>query len=128
MFYKKVVYEALKQSMGQDFSWKRSTDSDLEEASLISLLIHDVFGGEILKTHLKSGWHFYNRIEGKRIDFTIPDTGKSEEDIQFEDIPSTPEETYTYFEDEEYSTFLTKFLWAFEDAIGLDNYRPGLMA
>jgi hypothetical protein len=128
MFDKKVVYEALRKSLGQNFSWKRSPGIDLEEASLISLLIHDIFGGEILKTHMKKGWHFYNRIDGKRIDFTSPELSKSSEDLQFEDIPSTPDETYSYFEDEEYSTFLTRFLWAFEEAIGLDNYRSGLTA
>jgi hypothetical protein len=128
MIDKYIVYEAIRRSIGHDSGQKRSYNTDLEEASLISLLIHDIFGGEILKTHMKKGWHFYNRIEGKRIDFTIPDLSKSEEEIQFEDIPSTPDETYTYFEDEEYSTFLTRFLWAFEEAIGLDKYRSGLSA
>ena len=126
MFDKNIVYEALKHSRERDSGWKRFYNTDIEEASLVSLLIHDVFGGEILKTHIKKGWHFYNRIEGKRIDFTSPDISKSPDDIQFEDIPSTPDETYTYFEDEEYSTFLMRFLWAFEEAIGLDKYKPGL--
>jgi hypothetical protein len=124
MFDKFVVYEALKRSIGHDSSRERSYGSDLEEDSLISLLVHDIFGGEILKTHMKRGWHFYNRIEGKRIDFTIPDISKSSDDIQFEDIPSTPDETYDYFEKEDYSTFFTKFIRAFEEAVGLDNHQP----
>ena len=128
MFDRIVVYEALKLSMAQDFNRKAPKNHPNEEASLISLLIHDIFGGEILKTRKKKGWHFYNRIEGKRMDFTSPDISKSADDIQFEDIPSTPDETYSYFEDEEYSSFLMRFLWAFEEAIGLDKYRPGLTA
>ena len=128
MFDKKVVYEALRRSLEQRSSRKGLHNTNIEEASLISLLIHDIFGGEILKTHMKRGWHFYNRIEGKRIDFTGSDIGKSDEYTQFEDIPSTPDETYSYFEDEEYSSFLTRFLWAFEEAIGLDKYKPGLTA
>ena len=128
MFDKYIVYEALKHSREHDASVKRSNIADLEEASLISLLIHDIFGGEILKTHKKKGWHFYNRIEGKRIDFTGLDLNKTYHDIQFEDIPSSPDETYSYFEDEEYSTFLMRFISAFEEAIGLDRYRPGLTA
>jgi hypothetical protein len=124
MFDKFVVYKALKRSIGHDSSRKRSYSSDLEEASLISLLVHDIFGGEILKTRMKKGWHFYNRIEGKRIDFTTPDINKSSDDIQFEDIPSTPDETYGYFEKEDYSTFFTKFIRAFEEAVGLDNPQP----
>jgi hypothetical protein len=38
------------------------------------LLINEFFGGEILKTSLPDGDHFYNRIDGHRIDLT---------DIQF---------------------------------------------
>ncbi len=128
MFDKKVVYEALRHSMEHNFIGRKYHNTDLEEASLISLLIHDIFGGEILKTHMKKGWHFYNRIEGKRIDFTTPDLSRSGDNNQFEDIPSTPDETYSYFEDEEYSNFLMRFLWAFEEAIGLDKYKPGLTA
>jgi len=128
MFDKQVVYEALKHSMEHNSRRKRYHTADLEEASLISLLIHDIFGGEILKTRITKGWHFYNRIEGKRIDFTTSDITRSADHIQFEDIPSTPDETYSYFEDEEYSNFLMRFLWAFEEAIGLDKYKPGLTA
>jgi hypothetical protein len=128
MFDRFVVSEALKHCLGQGSTKGRSYNSDLEEASLISLLIHDIFGGEILKTHLKNGWHFYNRLEGKRIDFTGLDMNNSPDEIQFEDIPSTPGETYSYFEDVEYSSFLTRFISAFEEAIGLDKCRPELSA
>jgi hypothetical protein len=126
MFDINIVYEALKRSVEQDSSRKRFRNADLEEASLISLLIHDIFGGEILKTHKKKGWHFYNRIEGKRIDFTKSDLSKSSADIQFEDIPSTPDEINNYIEKADYSTFFMKFIRAFEEAIGLDKYRPVL--
>jgi hypothetical protein len=128
MFDRIIVYEALKRCLAQDSQWHSTSNPSDEKASLISLLIHDIFGGEILKTHKKNGWHFYNRIEGKRIDFTSPDINKSSDDIKFEDIPSTPGETCTYFEDEEYSTFLMRFVRAFEEAVGLDKYRPLLSA
>ena len=128
MFDRFVVSQALKNCLEQGSGSVKSHISDLEEASLISLLIHDIFGGEILKTRMKAGWHFYNRIDGKRIDFTSFDMNSYSDDIQFEDIPSTPGETYSYFEDAEYSTFLTRFIWAFEEAVGLDKYRPGLSA
>ena len=71
MLNKNVIYEAL----------KRSLTPDPGQDSVISLLIHDVFGGEILKTHAKKKWHFYNRIDGERVDFTLkkksPSIGKS---------------------------------------------------
>jgi hypothetical protein len=90
-------------------------------------LIHDFFGGEILKTHKKRGWHFYNRINGERIDFTRSETSKSSGNVLFEDIPATPDETQKYFAQEDYSTFLMKFVGAFEERVGLKKSRLGLV-
>jgi hypothetical protein len=93
---------------------------------LISLLIHDVFGGEILKTHTKKNWHFYNRIDGKRVDFTGERSQKANSISTFEDIPATPDETYDYIDQADYTTFFTKFVTAFEDTIGLEKMQPGM--
>ena len=124
-----VVREALKKSNGSDSASDYNTDNPRDsQDSLVSLLIHDIFGGEILKTHQKNGWHFYNRIDGLRIDFTRSEIGKSVKKRRFEDIPSTPDETYNYFEQVEYSTFLMRFVRAFEEAVGLEQYRTGLTA
>src|ERR1035437_2626405 len=71
MVNKVLVYEALKRS---EFPESNSRLTSFFKTSgqdrLISLLIHDVFGGEILKTHKNKNWHFYNRIDGERVDFT----------------------------------------------------------
>ncbi|MGX1321829.1 hypothetical protein AB7M17_005282 [Bradyrhizobium sp. USDA 377] len=40
------------------------------QCNVTSLLIHALFGGDLLKTPLPAGDHFYNRIEGERYDFT----------------------------------------------------------
>jgi hypothetical protein len=128
MFNKILVYEALKYCLAHDANQNTPVRSGPGQDSLISLLIHDIFGGEILKTHIKRRWHFYNRIEGKRIDFTAPDINKIPDDIQFEDIPSSPGETHYYFEDEEYSTFLMRFIPAFEEVVGLEEYSPRMTA
>ena len=45
--------------------------------------------------------------------------GKSIEDNRFEDLPSTPGETYNYFEEDDYSSFYIKFIRAYEEAVGL---------
>jgi hypothetical protein len=123
-----VIYKALKNCLVQNYHRGAHSSTDLEETGLISLLIHDIFGGEILKTCKKKGWHFYNRIEGTRFDFTTADIYKSSDIIKYEDIPSSPGETHYYFEDETYSTFLMRFIPAFEEAVGLDKYKPGLTA
>ena len=125
MFDRTVVQEALKHSLELDDKPEVSPDNQTDDQdSVVSLMIHDIFGGEILKTHKKKGWHFYNRINGERIDFTRSEMGKSSEDNRFEDIPSTPDETYNYFQEEDYSTFLMRFVRTFEEAVGLDKYQP----
>ncbi len=40
------------------------------QCNVTALLVHELFGGEILKTPLPDGDHFYNRISGERIDLT----------------------------------------------------------
>jgi hypothetical protein len=118
MVNKKIVYEALERIQAPDELKSAGRERGLD--SLISLLIHDVFGGEILKTHIKKNWHFYNRIDGERVDFTKKKTPKK----NAEDIPSTPDETYV--DQVDYLTFFERFVRAFEETVGLDKYRAGL--
>ncbi|MDD1530328.1 hypothetical protein C7U92_00670 [Bradyrhizobium sp. WBOS7] len=40
------------------------------QCNVTALLVHELFGGDLLKTPLPAGDHFYNRIEGERYDFT----------------------------------------------------------
>jgi hypothetical protein len=40
------------------------------QCNVTALLVNEYFGGEILKTPLLEGDHFYNRIDGKRVDLT----------------------------------------------------------
>ena len=87
--------------------------------SIISFLIYDTFGGEILKTKSKSGWHFYNRIDGIRLDFSKADFSKTSEMGQIEDIPVSHHEASYYFEPEQYSVFQSKFISFFEETVGL---------
>lgn len=109
----KVVHKALMISRIQQIT---AADQD----SLISYLVHDVFGGEILKTKRnKNGWHFYNRVNSLRLDFTDSEINKTSFEKQFEDIPASPDETSSYFEEEQYSAFLMRFVRTFEELVGL---------
>jgi len=119
MLVHKVVKRSLKSE--KPLGTKRHNTADRKDG-VVSLLIHDIFGGEILKTKIKSGWHFYNRIEGKRMDFTRKELVIRSDDYLFEDIPSSPSETSNYVENEEYSTFLNRFIMLFEEVVGL-NYK-----
>ena len=126
MFNKMFVYEALKRSMTYNPDKKiQSGEPSIGQDTLVSLLIHDIFGAEILKTRTNKNWHFYNRIDGEVVDFTMAETKKSEDSSVFENIPSTPDETSVYVDQSDYSTFLMSFVRAFEETIGLDKYNAG---
>jgi hypothetical protein len=55
------------------------------QCNVTSLLIHELFGGDLLKTPLPAGDHFYNRIEGKRYDFTA---SQFDAPIAYMDVPT----------------------------------------
>lgn len=126
MFNRIVVQRALKRAWALDNipGLPRNKISDYQN-SFNSFLIHEIFGGEILKTHQKKGWYFYNMIDGKRFDFAIPASLKKVKNIRFEDIPATASETYGYIQSEDYYTFFMRFVRIFEQYVGLEKYGPG---
>lgn len=40
------------------------------QCNVTAAVIHDLFGGEILRTRYPAFWHYYNRIGGARVDLT----------------------------------------------------------
>jgi hypothetical protein len=73
-------------------AWSLSTASQWTPANpaagqcnVTSLLIHELFGGDLLKTPLPAGDHFYNRIGGVRYDFTASQFGQP---IAYMDLPA----------------------------------------
>lgn len=56
------------------------------QCNVTSLLIHELFGGDLLKTPLSAGDHFYNRIEGRRYDFTA---SQFDQPIAYMDLPAS---------------------------------------
>ncbi len=75
------------------------------QCGVTSIVVQELLGGKIMKTRLASGQkHFYNFINGKRIDFTkdqfsIP--------IIYNDMPSSREEAFLDTNNEQYSFLLT---------------------
>ena len=124
MFNKKIVRKVLQQTWALDGNpgYDPNKLSD-DQSSVVSQLIYDIFGGEILKTNKKKSWHFYNRINGERIDLALSETEKTYPYSHFQDLTSTPEEIHNYFAQEDYSTFYMKFISVFEEVIGLNKNR-----
>jgi hypothetical protein len=129
MFSRKIVKEVLKRTSDSEYTKGMSRmNTAKDEDFVISMLIHDIFGGEILKTHFREGWHFYNRINGERLDFSESETEMLNDEKRFEDIPSTPDETSGYFDKTDYSTFFMRFVKDFEEKVGLGRQKYGLPA
>ena len=125
MFNKKLVKKALKRTLVWDNITKKAQGKAIVgQDKEISLLIHDIFGGEILKTPWKKGWHFYNRIKGERLDLSLPEKSKLLKSHCFLDIPSNPDETNRYVAQVDYSRFYMNFIRTFEEIIGLKYTRP----
>jgi hypothetical protein len=66
-----LVARALRKSWSADTAKQWSEQRPAAgQCNVTALLVHDLFGGELLKTGLPGGDHFYNRIDGVRYDFT----------------------------------------------------------
>jgi hypothetical protein len=61
------------------------TEPAAGQCNVTSLLIHELFGGDLLKTPLPAGDHFYNRIGGRRYDFTA---SQFDQPIAYMDLPA----------------------------------------
>ena len=77
-------------------SWSIETGSGWQpgnpasgQCGVTALVVQDKFGGEILKTDVNGAWHFYNRIDGRRIDFTM---SQFDSPIGYDDVPSSRDE------------------------------------
>ncbi|MBW8447243.1 MAG: hypothetical protein K0M49_16605 [Arenimonas sp.] len=63
---------ALEEAWSSGTSTKWTPDNPAKgQCSVTCLVVQDLFGGEILKTEVPGGTHFYNRIGGARLDMTI---------------------------------------------------------
>lgn len=80
-------------------AWSRETASTYTEAdpargqcSVTALAVHQLLGGEILKTPTPDGMHFYNGLDGRRVDLTA---AQFRTPPSYADLPSGPEEAMT---------------------------------
>lgn len=56
------------------------------QCNVTALLVHELFGGDLLMTPLPAGNHFYNRIGGRRYDFTA---SQFDQPITYMDLPAS---------------------------------------
>lgn len=92
-----VLYKAW--SIKSSSKWTPENPA-LGQCGVTALVVNDLLGGDILKTQSSGGIHFYNRISGRRYDFTksqfiVP--------IIYEDLPSSREEAFSDTNAEQYN-------------------------
>ncbi|MDR6224089.1 YunG family protein [Desmospora profundinema] len=94
------LLQALVSSWSKSTSTKYSPDYPARgQCGVTALVVNELLGGEILKTPLEEGWHFYNRIGGRRMDFTL---SQFDEAIDYQDVESSREEAFLDTNDEQY--------------------------
>lgn len=91
---KNFNYEDIESHLLQCWSIKTSSKWTAEnpykgQCGVTALVINDFFGGQILKTLTDNQWHFYNRLNGQRIDFTAKQFNSK---LEYKDIETTRDE------------------------------------
>jgi hypothetical protein len=82
----------------------------LGHCSPTSLVIQDVFGGNLLKTRAGDAWHFYNEIDGAMYDFTAE---QFQNKPQYANLTATREEALRDCSEAQYRALSQRFvdLW-----------------
>ncbi|WP_455685170.1 YunG family protein [Sutcliffiella horikoshii] len=89
-------------------SWSKTTSSKWcpenpakGQCGVTALVVQDFLGGEIVKTLMPKGWHFYNKVDGIRYDYTSSQFDKG---VHYSDIPSNRAEAFQDTNLEQYLT------------------------
>lgn len=79
------VEKALRQSWSLSTARQWTPDNPAAgQCNVTALLVEELYGGDFLKTRLAAGDHFYNRVGGRRYDFT---QSQFLEPISYLDLP-----------------------------------------
>ncbi len=79
------------------------------QSAVTALIVNDYYGGRILKTKVDGAWHFYNAIDGQRVDFTAAQFSAP---ITNDDLPSSRAEAFASTTAEQYAALTEAFLRA----------------
>ncbi|XQY90112.1 YunG family protein [Metabacillus sp. HB246100] len=77
-------------SIDSSSKWTKENPAN-GQCGVTSLVLHDLYGGDIVKTWTNDGWHFYLYINGDRIELT---KSQFREPIDYRDNPSSREEAF----------------------------------
>ncbi|WP_040349484.1 hypothetical protein [Brevundimonas sp. BAL3] len=100
-------------SMETATTWTRGNPA-LGQCSVTALVVNDLLGGRILKTRVGPNYHFYNLIDGTRVDLTSSQFGGR---IAYEDLPAS--------RDDAFSDTTVKQYQALRRALFLESHSAG---
>ena len=96
-----ALRDALFQAWSLDSSSKWTAENPAAgHCGVTALVAQDWLGGDILKTRYGPIWHFYNRIDGERIDFT---NSQFNGPISYDDAASNRQEAFADTNDAQYA-------------------------
>jgi len=87
-------------SLASSTKWTAENPA-LGQCGVTALVVHDLFGGDVLKTPYGDIQHFYNRISGRRLDFTASQFSAP---IEYLDLPSDRREAFADTNAEQYAS------------------------
>lgn len=95
--------------------WSRENPAN-GQCNVTAAVIFDLFGGEILRTQLTGVWHYYNQINGERVDFsdsqfTAPGARFAAPEA-YDDVPSSREAAMEGIPQREYEALRRRLLAA----------------
>lgn len=77
------------------------------QCNVTAAVVHDLFGGEILRTELPDVTHFYNRVDGRVVDVT---DSQFDAPIAYDDTPSSRDAALDGIPEREYGALWTALL------------------
>lgn len=91
--------------MKSSTKWEEANPSK-GQCSVTALVIHDYFGGAILKTKVNGMWHFYNKVNNQMLDLTSEQFCSA---IEYQDMESTVDEALIDCTQEQYEYLKKQF-------------------
>lgn len=90
----------LRQCWSLETSTKWTPDAPATgQCPVTALVVQDHFGGDIVKTRVGDAWHFYNVIDGERLDLTEEQFAAP---IHYSDTPSSRGDAFSDATQEQY--------------------------
>lgn len=76
-----------------------SCNPALGQCVVTALVAQDILAGQLAKTDVEGAWHFYNIVDGVRLDFSA---GQFTKPIVYSDLPASRNEAFTDTTPEQY--------------------------